>query len=237
MQMTIINLKDVSKTYQLGEIEVPALKDINLSIKKGEFSSIVGHSGSGKSTLMHIMGLLDRPTNGKVLFLGKNVAALENEELAEYRNRHIGFVFQTFNLLPRTTALENVALPLIYTGVERNARLQKAKEKLENVGLGERLEHTPAQLSGGQQQRVAIARALVNNPDIIFADEPTGNLDSKSGAEVMKLLADLNNKGNTIILVTHELEIANSTKRTIELKDGKIVKDKTNYHRLKPMVF
>lgn len=226
--MVIINLKDVSKIYKLGEIEVPALKEINLSIRKGEFASIVGPSGSGKSTLMHIMGLLDRPTEGKVEFLGNSVAVLDDDKMAELRNKHVGFVFQTFNLLPRTTALENVALPLIYSGVKREIRIQKAKNVLENVGLGKRLNHTPAQLSGGQQQRVAIARALVNSPDIIFADEPTGNLDSKSGADVMKLLDNLNKDGNTIILVTHELDIAKGTKRTIELKDGVIIKDNMN---------
>jgi len=226
--MVTINLRDISKTYRTGEIEVQALKEINLSIKKGEFTSIIGPSGSGKSTLMHIMGLLDRPSSGEVEFIGKNVAGVDDDKLAEFRNKHIGFIFQTFNLLPRTTALENVALPLIYSGVERSRRLQLSEEKLKNVGLNDRLNHTPAQLSGGQQQRVAIARALVNNPDVIFADEPTGNLDSKSGAEIMKLLANLNAEGNTIILVTHEPDIAKGTKRTIELRDGEIIKDKLN---------
>src|SRR3989344_3570675 len=164
--MVTINLRDISKTYRTGEIEVQALKEINLSIKKGEFTSIIGPSGSGKSTLMHIMGLLDRPSSGEVEFIGKNVAGVDDDKLAEFRNKHIGFIFQTFNLLPRTTALENVALPLIYSGVERSRRLQLSEEKLKNVGLNDRLNHTPAQLSGGQQQRVAIARALVNNPDV-----------------------------------------------------------------------
>lgn len=222
----LIKLENVTKTYQLGEVEVNALKNINLAIEKGEYASIVGPSGSGKSTLMHIMGLLDKPTSGKVEFLGKNAGKLRDEVLAEHRNKHVGFVFQTFNLLPRTTALENVALPLIYSGVDRETRLKKAKEKLQSVGLGDRLKHTPAQLSGGQQQRVAIARALINNPDIIFADEPTGNLDSKTGAEIMKFLAVLNAEGNTIILVTHELNIAKGTQRTIQLKDGKIINQK-----------
>ena len=227
--MAIINIKDVTKTYVLGEeVEVHALKGVNLSIKKGEFTSIIGSSGSGKSTLMHIMGLLDKPTSGGVWFLDKKVSSLDDDQLAGLRNEHIGFVFQSFNLLPRTTALENVALPLIYAGVEEKARLKKAKEKLEQVGLGDRLNHTSTQLSGGQQQRVAIARALVNSPDIVFADEPTGNLDSESGAEIMKLLRDLNKAGNTIILVTHEPDIAKGTKRTIELKDGQILKDTKN---------
>ncbi len=226
MKKPIIETKKIKKSYLMGEVEVQALKGVDLQISEGEFLAIVGTSGSGKSTLMHIIGILDSPTSGEVLLHGENVSNLSDEERAEIRNRYIGFVFQSFNLLKRTTALENVALPLIYSGVGNKQRYLKAKEALERVGLGERLDHHSTQLSGGQQQRVAIARALVNNPSLILADEPTGNLDSKSGQEIMKMLGELNKKGNTIVLVTHEPDIANAAKRIVEIKDGEIISDK-----------
>lgn len=223
----IISLRNVTKTYQLGDdIVVNALKGINLSINKGEFVSIIGPSGSGKSTLMHIIGILDRPTSGTVSLEGKNIGQLSEEKLAQLRNEHIGFVFQAFNLLPRTSALENVELPLIYSGVSSSERKKRAQEALNLVGLSERMNHTPAQLSGGQQQRVAIARAIVTKPILILADEPTGNLDSKAGAEIVALLEDLNKKGNTIVIVTHEIEIAQEAKRIVQMKDGEIISDK-----------
>lgn len=225
----LIKLVKVTKTYPMGEVEVQALRGIDLEIKKGEFAAIIGPSGSGKSTLMHIIGLLDQPTSGLVFLQGKDVSELSEEERAVLRNKHLGFVFQSFNLLTRTSALDNVALPLIYSGANKNARIKRGKEVLGEVGLSDRLEHTSAQLSGGEQQRVAIARALVNNPSLVLADEPTGNLDSKSGKEIMNLLNDLNKRGNTIILVTHEPDIAKGAKRTVEIMDGKIVKDVKNH--------
>jgi putative ABC transport system ATP-binding protein len=225
---SVIKIENATKTYQMGEVNVHALRGVNLNINKGDFVAIVGPSGSGKSTLMHIIGLLDRPTSGYVYLEGKDVSELSQDERAVLRNKHIGFVFQQFNLLSRTSALENVALPLLYSGIKREEREKRAVKILESVGLGERLDHTSTQLSGGQQQRVAIARALINNPALVLADEPTGNLDSKSGKEIMKLLSDLNNKGNTIVLVTHELDIAKGTKRIVEIMDGKIVKDELN---------
>lgn len=223
---SIIKTKSITKTYQMGDMEVHAVNGIDLKIKKGEFVAIVGTSGSGKSTLMHMIGLLDKPTSGKIYLRGEDVSDLTEDELAILRNKYIGFVFQSFNLLSRTSALDNVALPLIYSGTSKQTREKRAKKALEKVGLGDRLDHHSTQLSGGQQQRVAVARALVNNPSLILADEPTGNLDTKSGSEVMKLLGDLNKKGNTIVLVTHELDIANSAKRIVELKDGKIISDR-----------
>lgn len=223
---SIIKTKSITKTYQMGDMEVHAVNGIDLKIKKGEFVAIVGTSGSGKSTLMHMIGLLDKPTSGKIYLRGEDVSDLTEDELAILRNKYIGFVFQSFNLLSRTSALDNVALPLIYSGTNKQTREKRAKKALEKVGLGDRLDHHSTQLSGGQQQRVAVARALVNNPSLILADEPTGNLDTKSGSEVMKLLGDLNKKGNTIVLVTHELDIANSAKRIVELKDGKIISDR-----------
>lgn len=202
---------------------------MDLSIYPGEYVALMGPSGSGKSTLMNIIGALDTPTSGSYYLKGSNVSEMEDDELAGIRNKEIGFVFQTFNLLPKLTALENVALPLVYAGVPRKERMQRAKEALENVGLGDRLDHKPNQLSGGQRQRVAIARALVNHPSIILADEPTGNLDSKSSEEIMRLFDRLHEEGNTIILVTHEPDIAEHSKRLIKLFDGKIVSDETKH--------
>jgi len=224
---SVIELKGVNKIYKLGENVVNALKDINIKIKKGEFVSIIGPSGSGKSTLMHIVGLLDIPTSGKIFLNDKDASKLTPEERSGLRNKNIGFVFQSFNLLARTTSVDNVELPLIYAGIRKEERERMAKEALVKVGLGDRLDHFPNQLSGGQQQRVAIARALVNDPNIILADEPTGNLDSKSGKEILELLTALNNEGNTIVLVTHDKQVASHAKRTIELKDGKVIKDQT----------
>ncbi len=220
----ILSVVNVSKIYCLEGEEVHALEDVSLSIKKGEFVSIVGPSGSGKSTLMHIIGLLDNPTKGSVLLEGKDVAKLSEKELAKLRNKYIGFIFQQYNLLPKTTAMENVQLPLIYGGISSSERNKLAKQYLEMVGLGDRLYHYPNQLSGGQQQRVAIARSLVMDPAIILADEPTGNLDSKTGAEIIKLFHNLHEKGHTIIIVTHDSNIADQTHRKIQIKDGKVVK-------------
>lgn len=226
---SIISLSKVTKSYKLSDdVTVEALRGINVDIKKGEFVAIIGPSGSGKSTLMHLIGILDKPTSGVVTLDGKDIAKISEEELATLRNKYIGFVFQAFNLLPKTSAIENVELPLIYskvTGAERKAR---AIEALREVGLGDRLNHTPNQLSGGQQQRVAIARALVTSPSLILADEPTGNLDSKSSMEILGLLRLINKKGNTVVLVTHEHDIAKEAKRIVELKDGKIVSDRKN---------
>ena len=207
----------------MGGIEIKALDDVSLEIKKGEFVAIQGPSGSGKSTLMHIIGCLDTPTQGEVIFEDQNISKLNEAQLAKIRNKKVGFVFQTFNLLPRTSALDNVILPLTYTGLD-NLRKEKtvAKEFLQMVGLGKRIDHYRSQLSGGEQQRVAIARALVNNPSIIFADEPTGNLDSKAGKEIMEIFQKLNQEGNTIVLVTHNPEIAEYAKKVIKIKDGKI---------------
>lgn len=218
----VLKLENVSKIYRLGEVKVPALKKANLAIKKGEFVAIMGPSGSGKSTLMHIAGCLDTPTSGKVFLEGKKVSDLSETELAKIRNEKIGFVFQTFNLIPRTTALDNVSLPLVYKGLSVHKRRRKGMQVLKDVGLGERASHFPNQLSGGEQQRVAIARALVNNPTIIFADEPTGNLDTKSGTEIMKILEKLNKKGHTVVVVTHETHIAKFAKRVIKIKDGEV---------------
>lgn len=219
----LLKLINVSKIYQMGENLVHALDHINLFIQKGESLSIMGPSGSGKSTLMHIIGCLDTPTEGKVVFEGKDLSKLNEVALARIRNQKIGFVFQTFNLLRRTTVLDNVCLPLIYTSLNNvHQESIQAKKLLEIVGLEKRIDHLPSQLSGGEQQRVAIARALVNNPAIVLADEPTGNLDSKSGQGIMELLKELNRKGHTIIVVTHDPEVAKYAKRIIRIKDGKI---------------
>jgi len=223
--MSLIELHDIKKTYSLGEIDVPVLKGITLSIEKGEYVALMGASGSGKSTLMNILGCLDRPTSGDYLFEGREVGRLSGDERAKLRNKHIGFVFQSFNLLPRTSALENVCMPLYYTAGDISSReaVKRGRAMLERVGLAERMDHEPSQLSGGQQQRVAIARALVNHPPVLFADEPTGNLDSKTSVEVMKLFETLNKEGITIILVTHATEVADCAKRTIHIQDGLIV--------------
>ena len=223
--MSLIELHDIRKTYSLGEIDVPVLKGITLSIEKGEYVALMGASGSGKSTLMNILGCLDRPTSGDYLFDGREVGRLSGDERAKLRNKYIGFVFQSFNLLPRTSALENVCMPLYYTAGDISSReaAKRGRAMLERVGLAERMHHEPSQLSGGQQQRVAIARALVNRPPVLFADEPTGNLDSKTSVEVMKLFEELNNEGITIILVTHATEVADCARRTIHIQDGLIV--------------
>jgi putative ABC transport system ATP-binding protein len=221
----MIKIDEVTKVYRMGDVSVRALQGISVEIGKGEFVAIVGPSGSGKSTLMNIIGCLDQPTAGAYLLAGKDVSRLSDDQLAEIRNRRIGFVFQTFNLLSRTDALQNVELPLIYSGAKDRRRLAIAA--LEAVGLADRLHHRPSELSGGQQQRVAIARALVNNPDIIMADEPTGNLDSKAGAEVMAIFQRLNEEqGITVIVVTHEPEIAEHTRRIVYLHDGMVVSDR-----------
>ncbi len=222
---TIIEVTDLTKDYQLGTVIVPALRGVNISISENEYVAIMGPSGSGKSTLMNILGCLDTLTEGKYLLEGEDVSGLDDDALAGIRNRKIGFVFQTFNLLPRADALHNVELPLIYSGVSRRERREKAKTALERVGLADRMNHRPSELSGGQRQRVAIARALVNNPSIIFADEPTGNLDTKTGEEIMEMLGELHGQGNTIILVTHEGYIAEHAKRIIRLLDGMVEKD------------
>ena len=221
----VINLINISKSYYIGKQEVPVLTDINLSIKKGEFVSIMGSSGAGKSTLMNILGCLDRPTTGSYLLNGKEVANQNDDALAYTRNKEIGFVFQSFNLIPRLSALDNVILPMIYGHVYKSERKERALHMLELVGLESRIDHVPAEMSGGQRQRVAIARALVNNPSIIMADEPTGNLDSKSTKEIMEIFIKLYKSGKTIILVTHEIGVANYASRHVILSDGRISKD------------
>ena len=220
-----IRLRDIKKIYKMGGQELAALNGINLDIKRGEFAALMGPSGSGKSTLMNILGCLDRPTVGSYELEGKEVAHLSDDELAVMRNKHIGFVFQNFNLLSRISSLENVALPLVYAGVGASERRKRAQEVLEAVGLGARAEHLPNELSGGQRQRVAIARALVNNPEIIMADEPTGNLDTKSTKEIMEIFQEMHGRGKTIILVTHEPEIAVCANRQLLVRDGVITRD------------
>ena len=224
----MIQVENVHKSYDLGEAFVHALRGVSFSIKVGEFVSIMGPSGSGKSTLMNIVGCLDTPSKGTYLLNDRNVGNLDEEQLAGIRNEEIGFVFQKFHLLPRSSALENVALPLKYASVKQSERLIRAEEVLDKVGLRHRLSHKPTELSGGEQQRVAIARALVNSPSILFADEPTGNLDSKTGHQVLEIFKDLNKRGQTIVVITHEREIAEQSQRTITIKDGEIGSDLIN---------
>ena len=228
MSTPIIDIKGITRDFQLGSETVYVLKGIDLLINKGEYVALMGPSGSGKSTLMNILGCLDTPTSGSYILNGKQVSEMHDDELAEIRNKEIGFVFQTFNLMPRTTALDNVALPMVYAGFSKEARNNRATEVLTQVGLSDRMDHKPNQLSGGQRQRVAVGRALVNKPSIILADEPTGNLDSKTSIEIMKLFGEIHANGNTVILVTHEEEIAAHAHRIIRLRDGIIENDFQN---------
>ena len=225
----LIQLREISKIYKIGgTIEVPALMSVTVDIEKNEYVAIMGPSGSGKSTLMNIIGCLDTPTSGTYILNDKDVSTMEDDQLAEVRNKEIGFVFQTFNLLPRYNALDNVQLPLIYAGTSKAERLERSMEVIENVGLADRIHHKPNELSGGQRQRVAVARALVGHPSIILADEPTGNLDSKTSIDIMRLISDIHRKGNTIVLVTHEEDIARYAHRIIRLRDGYVESDKPN---------
>jgi putative ABC transport system ATP-binding protein len=228
----IIDIEHISKVYLMGGEQVFALRDVTIKIQKNEYLAIMGPSGSGKSTLMNILGCLDTPSTGRYDFKGNDVNDMDDNDLAEIRNREIGFVFQTFNLLPRASALKNVELPLVYAGIKKDLREDKAKQTLIDVGLSDRMTHKPNELSGGQRQRVAIARALVTDPSIILADEPTGNLDSKTGVEIMHLFKELWKKGNTIIIVTHEEEIARHAKRIIRLRDGLIERDEINLNQI-----
>ncbi|MEN9796132.1 MAG: hypothetical protein RLZZ150_1109 [Bacteroidota bacterium] len=230
MSQPIIEIANLVKRYEMGDEEVFALQGVTLTIARNEYVALMGPSGSGKSTLMNMLGCLDTPTSGTYLFTGENVSDMDDDDLAEIRNREIGFVFQTFNLLPRATALQNVELPLVYSGMPRAERLQRATQALERVGLSDRMDHKPNELSGGQRQRVAIARALVTSPSIILADEPTGNLDSKTGQDIMRLFGELWRGGNTVILVTHEEDIARHARRIIRLRDGRIESDEVNPH-------
>ena len=234
MNQSVIDIQGITKTYINGKLSVPVLHGIDLQVNKGEFVSIMGPSGSGKSTFMNILGCLDRPTTGSYRLNGDEVATLSDDELAFVRNKQIGFVFQSFNLLTKLTAVENVALPMIYAGMDKKTRNDRAAALLESVGLGDRMDHLPSELSGGQRQRVAIARALANNPAIIMADEPTGNLDSKSTIDVMNIFRGLYDEGRTIILVTHEPEIATYASRNVVLRDGLIVEDSQN-HNMTPV--
>ncbi len=222
----MIDLTDITKVYRMGEVEFTVLSQVSLTVQKGELIAIMGPSGSGKSTLMNIIGCLDRPTSGTYRFEHREINTLTDDELASIRNGKIGFVFQTFNLLPRFSALKNVEIPLIYSGVPARSRKERAAPLLERVGLADRMQHRPAELSGGQQQRVAVARALVNNPPLLLADEPTGNLDSRSGEEILNILTGLNKQGVTVIIVTHDKDIAARCRRIINIKDGQIISDK-----------
>ncbi|HKA37678.1 MAG TPA: ABC transporter ATP-binding protein [Thermoanaerobaculia bacterium] len=224
----LIDIRDITKVYVMGEEKVHALSGVTLGVERGEYAAIMGPSGSGKSTLMNLIGCLDTPTSGSYVLNGREVARMTDDELAAIRNQEIGFVFQTFNLLPRTTAVQQVELPLVYSGLPRRERRDRAVRALEAVGLADRMTHHPNEMSGGQRQRVAVARALVNNPSILLADEPTGNLDSATGAEIMALFDDLNSRGNTIVLVTHEEDIAAHARRIVRLLDGKIRDDGPN---------
>jgi len=224
----VIHIRKIIRNFQMGHETVYVLKGIDLDIKRGEYVAIMGPSGSGKSTLMNLLGCLDTPTSGQYILNGKDVSKMSDDELADIRNKEIGFVFQTFNLLPRTTALDNVALPMVYAGASKSERTERAKEVLTSVGLADRMDHKPNELSGGQRQRVAVGRALVNKPSIILADEPTGNLDSKTSLEIMQLFDEIHQAGNTVILVTHEEDVAERAKRVIRLRDGVIESDKMN---------
>jgi putative ABC transport system ATP-binding protein len=228
MSTPIIHIEHIARTYEMGGETVHALRDVSLDIHPNEYVALMGPSGSGKSTLMNILGCLDTPSSGVYTFKGLDVNEMSDDDLAEIRNKEIGFVFQTFNLLPRATALKNIELPLIYSGVSSEERKERAIKSLEDVGLGDRMLHRPNELSGGQRQRVAVARALVTKPSIILADEPTGNLDTKTGIEIMKLFQDLWSKGNTVILVTHEEDIARHARRIIRIRDGKVESDTIN---------
>ncbi len=225
---SLIHITDIGRKYVIGAETIHALKSVSLTIDKGEFVALMGPSGSGKSTLMNILGCLDTPTRGEYILNGINVSEMTDDELADVRNKEIGFVFQTFNLLPRSTSLDNVALPLVYAGVSKQTRNERAQAALESVGLGNRVDHKPNELSGGQRQRVAVARALINNPSIILADEPTGNLDTKTSIEIMGLLEEIHSRGNTIILVTHEEDIAQHAHRIVRMRDGLIEQDYMN---------
>jgi putative ABC transport system ATP-binding protein len=224
----LIDIRDITKVYEMGQEKVHALSGVTLAVQRGEYLAIMGPSGSGKSTLMNLIGCLDTPTSGSYILNGREVATMSDDELAAIRNQEIGFVFQTFNLLPRTNAIQQVELPLVYSGLARKERRERALRALEAVGLSDRMNHHPSELSGGQRQRVAVARALINDPSILLADEPTGNLDSQTGAEIMALFDDLNARGNTIVLVTHEEDIAAHARRIVRLLDGKIRDDGPN---------
>ncbi len=224
----LIDIRNITKVYEMGEQQVQALAGVSLGVERGEYVAIMGPSGSGKSTLMNLVGCLDTPTSGSYVLNGKEVARMTDDELAAIRNKEIGFVFQTFNLLPRTSAVQQVELPLVYGGASKKERRERAVAALKAVGLGDRMNHTPNEMSGGQRQRVAVARALINNPSILLADEPTGNLDSQTGAEIMALFDELNARGNTIVLVTHEEDIAAHARRIVRLKDGKVRDDAPN---------
>lgn len=232
--MSLIQLTNISRRYVMGTETIHALRDVSLAIERGEYVAIMGPSGSGKSTLMNLLGCLDTPTSGEFILNGTRVSQMDDNDLAEVRNREIGFVFQSFNLLPRSDALHNVELPLIYSGMPAEERRERALSALQNVGLGDRIHHRPNEMSGGQRQRVAVARALVNNPSILLADEPTGNLDSKTGDEIMSLFEALWHKGNTIILVTHEEDIAQHAKRIVRIRDGLIASDEVREQTVAP---